>query len=284
MLTLLCVSHLKRTLPHGVLSLVPMLFAPIAWALSFIAAWDCNFLQVTTSETTYRAAVYNDLGNVTQIDRDVYFYHETYGLRYECRDHIGEFEGRLWSLHQNMQDSLTFEEIEMHPFNPFVDPDYSEQNVNSFRTAAAFAFLAAMIGGMAMLFLWLGTCIAFRRMALLLMSFGMVIASLFSFLTLIAFSAEMCDEICVDSFRNHTRLIGQEVPPNNVCSDGCRVAAGSGCAIAAAFIWLIAAIAICFLDYAEDDEEEEDEIAVAPTHEIKPLAASDEEEVEGGSF
>ena len=96
-----------------------MIFSAVALALALIAALNCNYLQVTTTTTSYRAAVYDDLGNVSHIDRDISHDVTSYGLKYECREDVGLFEFRLPSA------PLTDSEEDEYPFNPFIDPDFT---------------------------------------------------------------------------------------------------------------------------------------------------------------
>lgn len=263
----------SSAVPHGILSVVPMIFSVVAITLTLIASLVCNFLVATMTTTTYSGAVFDDEGNVTHIDEDVLYNRRAYGLSYGCRSDIGNHEQNLPSA------PLTSDEQENHPFNPFTDPDYDPQTENAFRAAAACGYLAAMVGGSTLLYIWLTPCIAYRRVALILMGVGFSLASIFSFFMLIAFSAPICDEHCIDSLRNQTNLIDLDIPLTNACNAGCYPSGGAGCAIGAGFLWLVCAVVTFILQgpgVPVDGLEQEKE-------EMEPLTGAAERKVEEAS-
>jgi len=250
--------------PHGVLSIVPMIVAPVALSLNLIATLTCNFLEQITERTRYTGAVFNEDGNVTHVDVDLSRNRDTYGLRYfQCEENPANFEfnypyGSLGGL-----DELTDDEVDENPFNPFTDPDYSVQTEDKFRSAIAFGFISVLIGGMTMLFLHLATCISYHKLVLKLMGLGFTLASLFALMMLIVFSAELCDEGCVDDLRNRTRVeeLELDIPLDNICNQGCRVGPGAGMALGAGILWFVTAFVTCLLQTDNEDDDDDKDTA-----------------------
>jgi hypothetical protein len=241
-----------------------MLFSLAAFALNLIAGLTCNFMESSVMQTSYEAAAFDDNGNVTRVDLDEIRHRQTYGLRYYQCSAAGSFEFSLYHDYDNLYDfyspngGLTSDEVENNPFNPFTDPDYSEQTENRFRAATAYAFLGVLIGGMTMLFVWLGTCVAYHRVARVLLGVGFTLASFFSFMMLTPFSSEMCEEdICVSDYRNQTRVdeLDLDIPLDDICTQGCRIGPGAGAAIAAGIMWFASAVIACILADANEGEE-----------------------------
>ena len=237
-----------------------MVFAAVAFGLNLYATLTCNFMERLVIEYSYSAAAYDDEGNVTHIDDDEQRSRWTYGLRrYECYARPSEFEDSLSFMHFGLyyDSQLTDDEVNEEPFNPFTDPDHSEQTDSKFRAAMACACFGVLVGGMVSIFAWLGTCFAYHKVARIAMGCVFGLASLFAFMTLVVFSADMCEsDVCLDDYRDQNRVneLDLEVPLDNICNDGCRVGPGAAFAIVAGFFWLIAAVVNCFLMDAPDDE------------------------------
>ena len=275
-----------------------MLVAPVAFTLTIIACLNCSFMEVMTVILDYRGAVFDDEGNVTHIDLDTRYEREYLGLMYwQCEDSANPafFEFAISSIYRQELDGdsdFTDDEVDLYPFNVFLDPDYNVQTEEKFRTALAMGFIAVLIGGLTMLFLQLATCISYPTIAMKSMGFGFFLATLFTSLMLTAFSAEMCDdknesgvEECVSNYRNQTRVdIDEEenqIPLDNVCLEGCRVGPGGGMAIAATILWFVATVFTCLLwgeDYkgwgggkGDDKESDADDESHEETAEREPL-------------
>jgi len=286
------------SMPHGSAIVLPLILTIMAIALSLATIFVCSFVELSIYVRAYDAFTNpddyqppfnpgvdgdgNDLPTTAPkmyVNEDK-FVTTTYSLSLTSEGEkctaIHDLANFEYWLRQEGNDFINGENIDWFRHNDhwFLDPDHNQNSVNHFRAAAGFAGVALIMGAIASQMLWTATCIKYSRLHFFVLAGVFGLTAFFQVLTLIVFSADICESRCANEIRNKTAEDLQDAPSNDLCSDGCIVAAGAGSSIAAFFMWTMLTVMTALLGiYTTGDDATADGEVAAVGEEADPLVA-----------